>query len=222
MEIKCPYCHRGESVAVAASKDSKFCLQRNSAGLLHLDPGHAYYYQVQTQLFVRDVEYCDFCVCTFNGDESGIHIVRIFKDEQLWNDCVIKAKAFFKTCILPELLGKWYTRPCSITIRTDQMGLSALTDQPGPSGIADSSGATDISSCQHEEKYCYCSGPDEGQMIACENSDCAIEWFHTSCLMITTIPRGKWYCPDCRKLPQFKQKRSKSKLKDITNVILKV
>ena len=80
-------------------------------------------------------------------------------------------------------------RPCSITIHTDQTGLSALTDQPGPSGIADSSGATDISSHQHGEKYCYCGGPDEGRMIACKNSDCAIEWFHTSCLMINTIPR---------------------------------
>ena len=24
-----------------------------------------------------------------------------------------------------------------------------------------------------------------------------IEWFHTACLRITSIPRGKWFCPDC-------------------------
>ena len=24
-------------------------------------------------------------------------------------------------------------------------------------------------------------------------------WFHTSCLRISTIPKGNWYCPDCRK-----------------------
>ena len=66
---------------------------------------------MQTQLFVCDVEHCDFCVCTFSGDETGIHIERIFKDIDFWNDCIIKAQTFFfKTCILPELLGKW----CSV------------------------------------------------------------------------------------------------------------
>ena len=73
------------------SKDSKFCLQVNPEGSLRLDPTHAY----QTQLFVSDVQYCDFCVCTFNGDKTGIHIERIFKDEQFWNDFVIKAQTFF-------------------------------------------------------------------------------------------------------------------------------
>ena len=192
LEIKCPYCHRGESVTDAAYEDHKFCLQLNSDGSLHLDHTHAYYYQVQTQLFVSDVEYCDFCVCTFKDDETGVHTERIFKDVQFWNGCVIKAQTFFKTCLLPELLGKWYTRPCSDIIDTDP---------PGPSGVAENS------DLQLEQKYCYCGGPDIGRMIACENQDCIIEWFHTDCLMIDTIPRGKWYCPDCRKLPKFKRKR---------------
>ena len=109
LEIKCPYSHRGEDVAVAASEDRKFCLQPSSDGSLHLDRSHAYYYKVQMQLFVSDVEYCEFCVCTFSGDETGIHIKHISKDIDFWNDCVIKARSFFKTCILPELLGKWYS-----------------------------------------------------------------------------------------------------------------
>ena len=28
-----------------------------------------------------------------------------------WDECVTKAKQFFMTCLLPEILGKWYTRP---------------------------------------------------------------------------------------------------------------
>lgn len=68
---------------VAAFRDSRFFLQHNSNGSLHLDLNHAYYYQVQAQLFVTDVEYCDFCVCTM--------------------------------CVLPELLGKWYTQPTTST-----------------------------------------------------------------------------------------------------------
>ena len=82
LEIKCPYCHREESIKSAAANSSNFCLveQENS---LYLDHSHAYFYQVQTQLFVCDVEYCDFCVCTFasDQDESTLHIERIYKDE---------------------------------------------------------------------------------------------------------------------------------------------
>ena len=62
-------------------------------------------------MFVNNVEYCDFCVCTFSSDESSFHIERVSKDPHFWEDCLVKAQTFFKTCILQELLGKWYTRP---------------------------------------------------------------------------------------------------------------
>ena len=61
LEIKCPFCHPETSLQVAATNDNKFCLKQLD-GKLHLDHKHAYYYQVQTQLFVCDVEYADFCV----------------------------------------------------------------------------------------------------------------------------------------------------------------
>ena len=28
-------------------------------------------------------------------------------------------------------------------------------------------------------------------MIACENDNCSIEWFHTKCLKMKVIPKGK-------------------------------
>ena len=49
--------------------------------------------------------------------------------------------------------------------------------------------------------YCYCQCPyDEvSEMIACDGNDCRIEWFHFECVGIMVPPKGKWYCPDCRK-----------------------
>ena len=89
----------------------KFCLKTADDGLA-LDHTHDYYYQVQTQLFVLNVEYCDFCVCTFSGDNvNGLHIERISKDFQFRSDCTKQSEHLFVTSILPELLGKWYTRP---------------------------------------------------------------------------------------------------------------
>ncbi|KAF2416197.1 hypothetical protein EJ08DRAFT_644031 [Tothia fuscella] len=51
-----------------------------------------------------------------------------------------------------------------------------------------------------EPRYCLCGDVSYGTMIACENEDCEIEWFHLACVNLEAIPprRVKWYCPDCR------------------------
>eukprot|EP00899_Mesostigma_viride_P012083 jgi/Mesvir1/20876/Mv07955-RA.2 len=51
----------------------------------------------------------------------------------------------------------------------------------------------------NEPTYCYCNRVYFGEMIACDNPDCIIEWFHFECVGLTTEqrPKGKWYCPDC-------------------------
>ena len=60
----------------AASKDKGFYLKKDESSL-HLDHTHSYYYQVQTQMFVCNVDYCDFCVCTFSMSKEG-HILSVF------------------------------------------------------------------------------------------------------------------------------------------------
>ena len=96
LKIKCPYCHRGEGIEDAASQNKNFCLKTADDGLITLD--HTYYYQVQTQLFVMNVEYCDFYMCTFSDDSvNGLHIERISKDIQFCSDCAKKAESFFLT-----------------------------------------------------------------------------------------------------------------------------
>ncbi len=63
MEIKCPYCSR-ESIIEGAAKDNKFCL-KNIYDNLYLDYSHAYYYQVQIQLFVANVDWRLLCMYFF-------------------------------------------------------------------------------------------------------------------------------------------------------------
>ena len=58
-----------------------------------------------------------------------------------------------------------------------------------------------------EKLYCLCSQVEHGDMICCDNSECPIEWFHYRCVKVEKAPKGKWYCPDCRKMPAFKRKR---------------
>ena len=109
LEIKCPYSHRSETIKSAAANDVNFCLKIDENGELHLDPEHSYYYQVQTQMFVCGVRYCDFCVCMFPEQESLPRVECIERNEEFWGNCLLKAKNFFDLCLLPELLGNWYT-----------------------------------------------------------------------------------------------------------------
>ena len=65
--------------------DQVFCMQ--------LDQEHAYYYQIQTQLHMRDIDLCDFVLCTFSQSEAGdeekdLHIECITKT--FWSECVPK------------------------------------------------------------------------------------------------------------------------------------
>lgn len=49
-----------------------------------------------------------------------------------------------------------------------------------------------------EETYCLCAQVSYGDMIACDNKDCAIQWFHFCCVNLSTKPKGRWFCPNCR------------------------
>ncbi|XP_013411712.1 inhibitor of growth protein 1-like isoform X3 [Lingula anatina] len=49
-----------------------------------------------------------------------------------------------------------------------------------------------------EPTFCLCDQISYGEMIACDNEQCEIEWFHFNCVQLSTKPKGKWFCPNCR------------------------
>lgn len=51
-----------------------------------------------------------------------------------------------------------------------------------------------------KQTYCVCNKASYGDMIACDNPTCKHEWFHFTCVGLTSQPNGQWYCPDCRKI----------------------
>lgn len=93
----------------------------------------------------------------------------------------MKSGDFYKVAILPELLGRWFTRS-SVMPTVDDRGDSSYN-------------------------YCYCK-EELGQMVHCDNNEkCPHgEWFHLSCLKLKNVPRvKKWYCPRCCK--ELKRKK---------------
>lgn len=69
--------------------------------------------------------------------------------------------------------------------------------------------AMDMPLDPNEPKYCTCHQVSFGEMIACDNKDCPIEWFHFACVDLKSKPKGKWYCPECFNI----NKRGKHRLK---------
>ncbi|KAG0417743.1 Transcriptional regulatory protein PHO23 [Dictyocoela roeselum] len=46
--------------------------------------------------------------------------------------------------------------------------------------------------------YCFCNKSEDADMIACDDKNCSIEWFHLKCVGLTEIPEGKWFCDNCK------------------------
>ena len=176
LEIKNPHKLKDLSIKDFVADGSTFLFE-NENGKIVLDPNDGYSYQVQTQLLITGLDYCDFFV---NLSKESV-CVRIEPDESLFDIIIQKSSSFFQTALLPELLAKFYS-------------------QPVPTNQEDE--ASDV--------WCYCRlGEDEDDMILCDNNDCEIKWFHTKCIRLKKVPKGKWFCPECRKMGKGKKPSKK-------------
>lgn len=55
----------------------------------------------------------------------------------------------------------------------------------------------------NEPVYCTCRRVSFGKMVACENSNCDIEWYHYECVGLTeefNSDQTKWVCPTCSEI----------------------
>lgn len=59
---------------------------------------------------------------------------------------------------------------------------------------------TETSSSQASEIICVCQKPykDGEDVIGCDNQNCPYVWLHFKCINLTKVPRGKFYCNECR------------------------
>ena len=93
-------------------------------------------------------------------------IERILPDGDVLSDALEIATKFLKVGILPELLGKWFSKAPSFP--TMQL------PEEVPQGPTD-------------DLWCYYKRGEFGEKIACDNESCPIRWFHTQCLKMTSI-----------------------------------
>ena len=80
LEVKCPLSKCGFTVDDACL-DKTFCLALNDNGIPTLKHGYQYFYQVQGQLFVCEIDRVDFVVWFGPGN---INICRVHFDREWW------------------------------------------------------------------------------------------------------------------------------------------
>ena len=89
VEIKCPQTKFHVIPLEACSDRTYFCEEVN--GKPKLKENHQYYYQVQGQLGVTGVNWCDFVIYT----NVGMIIQRISFNQQFWDTIKGKLQAYF-------------------------------------------------------------------------------------------------------------------------------
>jgi len=146
VKIKCPYCHRDSKIDEAVE-----CLEKRD-GQLSLKKSHSYFYQIQCQLLLSNKEYCDFLKWT----KEDFFTERIIFEEEFCVEIVEKSKQFFKSVVLPELIGKLYSRPLQGSEQT----------QNGDTTVSNTSSADVICTCRTVYK-------ESDSVIGCDNENCA-------------------------------------------------
>lgn len=178
-KVKCPYCIEGLDFDSYVQRKSS-CLEKKGSEFT-LKRDHDYYYQVQQQLHTTGRGYADFVV--FATEENSCRFVqeRLLPDSTHWETQIPKLEKFWRICILPEILGRWYTRKMDLK--------SQLTpDESLKSG------------------ECYCRQSTSEGTITCANPECKVSKFHPSCLCIDAVkvPKKTGYALTVESYPSLK------------------
>ena len=146
LEVKCPFCIKEDLPGDLDETD--FCMTQQD-GKWMLKRNHAYHYQIQLQLEVCKLSYCDFVVWT----EKEFVVERIATDKQFFNSVIDTVQQFFVYGILPEIVGKWYTRkPVAISEGVVPIPICTSTDSKDEQQDTQSDESEDMS-----KLWCYCN-----------------------------------------------------------------
>ncbi|XP_038048751.1 uncharacterized protein LOC119722624 [Patiria miniata] len=176
-EVKCPFSKTDMMIQDAIISDDGFCLEISDNGHPKLKTSHAFYYQVQFQIFCTNTEYCDFVVWT----GKDLHWERILQDQDFLEVCMQRAHSFLLLAVLPELLARFYSSPAT----------TAVSAQNG-----------DTMCYCHSSRDTATK-----EVMTCSYKKCPYGIFNKKCLRFTSLNLTEhqqklknWYCPHCVQL----------------------
>lgn len=166
LEIKCPYNGRERTVRELAASDSA-CLSTVD-GTVMLKKEHSYYYQVQMQMLVCEVGYCDFVLWT-TKDFIVLSMCKRMLD---------RCELYFKVVLLPELCFSHWTRSSDADGQDQEQGSDSSASEEvycvcrGPE--SGSMIMCDSKTCKHVWFHYKC--------VNLSRAPKAKKWFCPSCL----------------------------------------
>ena len=100
-EYNCPYILREKFIeeVISSKQASQFCLRWQEDGCLKLKKTHDDFYQVQSQLAITRLSWCDFVVWS----PKELHVEWVQADPKFWEGTLPKLRKFYDMAILPEL-----------------------------------------------------------------------------------------------------------------------
>ena len=107
LEVKCPYSIEGNVTVQLTPEEiekkygNKFFMRRGDDMMLHLPKTHPYYAQVQGEMAILNVEWCDFVV--FSND--SVIVDRILADYDYWKKICDTLDEFYMKHVIPEILS---------------------------------------------------------------------------------------------------------------------
>ena len=117
LEVKCPYKPylNKKTVLQACEEDSSFCCSAKD-GLIQLKRTHHYFCQVQGQMAICAVKWCDFFV--YVGEDHFLQ--RVVFDEVFWNEKLLpKLLHVYSTAAIPYLEG--LGRETAVSVHVPQL-----------------------------------------------------------------------------------------------------
>lgn len=101
LEIKCPYKYK-TGLSKGWRQDKNCPINEDGS----MKESHQYYFQIQQQMLVTGLNFCDFFVWSFGTEENDKFLIRVNKNVEFCQKLLAKIELVFYKVILPEL----YTR----------------------------------------------------------------------------------------------------------------
>ena len=99
LEVKCPILCKQKSIADVSRNNSTFRIVENN-GKIELSSSHSYYYQIQTQMYVTNLPWCNFVVWTPVEDPF---VQRVYYCKSFIERAISKARSFTSTSFCHRL-----------------------------------------------------------------------------------------------------------------------
>ena len=206
LEIKCPW-----SASYTVPSPSSCAYLHEVDNIVKLKTNHKYYYQIQGQMGVAGVKYCDFWVFTYKGH----HLETIEFDEEFWKNVINSIDNFWTKYVAPILIAsngqltpvKVMQPIAASTPSTSRESLQPIAaSTPSTSQESNNESAPVIENGDYECGVCGCACKGEAEIktykdysIGC---DLCGKWFHLPCIKLNRKSKElkwpQWFCKNCK------------------------